>query len=55
MDSAELLDSFQEAARPLIKWMAENVHPEHTAIVQQDRAQLCENKQRVIVPEYVQS
>ena len=33
-------DSFAEAAEPLIKWMAENVHPHHSAIVTSTGAEL---------------
>lgn len=33
-------DSFAEAAEPLIKWMAENVHPHHSAIVTSKGAEL---------------
>lgn len=31
--NTEKMTSFEEAAKPLIKWMAENVHPHHSAIV----------------------
>lgn len=34
------VDSFAEAAEPLIKWMAENVHPHHSAIVASTGAEL---------------
>jgi hypothetical protein len=37
-------NSFEEAARPLIKWMAENVHPHHTAIVTATGAELLEGQ-----------
>lgn len=33
-------DSFAEAAEPLIKWMADNVHPHHSAIVTSTGAEL---------------
>ncbi|OON34632.1 hypothetical protein BTJ39_23860 [Izhakiella australiensis] len=33
-------DSFAEAAEPLIKWMAENTHPHHSAIVTSTGAEL---------------
>lgn len=33
-------ESFKEAAKPLIKWLAENVHPHHTAIVTSTGAEL---------------
>ncbi|TGC28025.1 hypothetical protein [Escherichia sp. E1130] len=34
------VDSFAEAAEPLIKWMAESVHPHHSAIVTSTGAEL---------------
>ena len=40
----EQTDSFIEAARPLIKWLAENVHPHHTAIVTATNAELLEGQ-----------
>lgn len=46
-------NSFEEAAKPLIKWLAENVHPHHTAIVDQSSAELLMGIQRVVTPEYV--
>ncbi|WP_261374013.1 hypothetical protein [Yersinia rohdei] len=33
-------ESFKEAAKPLIKWLAENVHPHHTAIITSTGAEL---------------
>ena len=35
-------DSFRAAARPLIKWLCENVHPHHTIIVTPTGAELLE-------------
>lgn len=29
----EQYESFEAAAKPLIKWLAENAHPHHSAIV----------------------
>lgn len=40
----ERADEFKEAARPLIKWMAENLHPHHTAIVTNIGAELLEGQ-----------
>lgn len=37
-------EQFKEAARPLIKWMAENLHPHHTAIVTNIGAELNEGQ-----------
>ncbi|WP_162837201.1 hypothetical protein [Serratia marcescens] len=34
--------AFEEAAKPLIKWLAENVHPHHTVIVTSTSAELLE-------------
>lgn len=42
--SKEKLESFEEAVKPLIKWLAENEHPHHAAIVTSDSAQLLESK-----------
>ncbi|MGQ6297114.1 hypothetical protein ACUNGJ_00845 [Serratia sp. IR-2025] len=46
-------NSFEEAAKPLIKWLAENVHPHHTAIVDQSTAELLMGLQRVATQEFV--
>lgn len=42
--SREQQESFKEAALPLIKWLAENVHPHHTAVVTATNAELLEAK-----------
>lgn len=42
--SNEKLKSFEDAAKPLIKWLAENEHPHHAAIVTSDHAELLEVK-----------
>ena len=34
--------SFEEAAKPMIKWLCENCHPHVTAIIEPDRAELHE-------------
>ncbi|WP_019210831.1 hypothetical protein [Yersinia massiliensis] len=39
-DSNKKLASFEEATKPLIKWLAENVHPHHTVIVTGTGAEL---------------
>ncbi len=36
--------SFEAAARPLIQWLCENVHPHHTVIVTPTGAELTEGK-----------
>jgi len=35
-------ESFKQAALPLIKWLCENVHPHHAALVTPTDAQLLE-------------
>jgi hypothetical protein len=45
--------SFEQAALPLIKWLAENVHPHHTAIVTSDSAELAEGKIVIRTNEYL--
>lgn len=42
--SNEKMKSFEEAAKPLIKWLAENEHPHHAAIVTSDHVELLESK-----------
>lgn len=36
----EKKSSFEEAAKPLIKWLAENVNPHHQAVVTSTDAEL---------------
>ncbi|EAP3677154.1 hypothetical protein EAP82_24285 [Salmonella enterica] len=36
--------TFQEAANPLMKWLAENVHQHHQAIVTSSHAELLESQ-----------
>lgn len=45
--------TFEEAARPLIKWLNENCHPHVTALVEPDRAELVEGVSMVRVPDYI--
>lgn len=40
--SKEQMESFKSAAIPLIKWLNENCHPHHTAIVTPTGAELLE-------------
>ncbi|WP_210502095.1 hypothetical protein [Pantoea ananatis] len=42
--SDEKMKSFEEAAKPLIKWLAENEHPHHAAIITSVQAELLESK-----------
>ncbi|MFZ4221337.1 hypothetical protein ACEV6Q_26345 [Enterobacter ludwigii] len=44
---------FEDAARPLMKWMAENLRPHHTAIVDQSSAELSGGLQYVTTQEYI--
>lgn len=37
-------NTFQEAVKPLMKWLAENVHPHHQAIVTSSHAELLESQ-----------
>ncbi|MBJ9011676.1 hypothetical protein [Citrobacter koseri] len=46
-------DTFQEAAKPLIKWLAENVHLHHQAIVTSTHAELLESQHVVKTDEFV--
>lgn len=52
-DKALVPPGFEEAARPLMKWMAENLHPHHTAIVDQSSAELSSGLQYMTTPEYI--
>ena len=40
----EQMESFKQAALPLIQWLNENVHPHHTAVVTQTSAELLESQ-----------
>ncbi len=45
--------SFEEAARPLIKWLAENVHPHHSVIVTSTHAELLMGEMVLSTDEYL--
>ena len=45
--------SFEEAARPLIKWLCENCHPHVTVIVEPSSAELKEGVSRIVVEDYI--
>lgn len=47
------LTSFEDAAKPLIKWLAENVHPHHQAIVTSTHAELLESQYVVKTDEFL--
>lgn len=51
--SNEKMKSFEEAAKPLIKWLAENEHPHHAAIVTCDHAELLESKLALPTSEFI--
>lgn len=42
--TAEEKKAFEESARPLIKWLAENVHPHHHVVVTSTSAQLLQGQ-----------
>lgn len=44
---------FENAARPLIKWLAENVHPHHAVIVTSTKAQLLQGEMTFPTEEYL--
>jgi len=46
--------SFEDAARPLIEWLAENRHSHYTAIVTGTRAELLEGQSVVATGGYMQ-
>ena len=41
----EQREAFNQAAEPLMKWMADNLHPHAKAIVESGTAELCEGVQ----------
>jgi len=45
---------FEEAARPLIKWMAENHHPHTSVTLDSTSAQLWEGLESIQVRDYIQ-
>ncbi|NIG76770.1 hypothetical protein F3J34_24700 [Klebsiella sp. Ap-873] len=45
--------SFEEVAKPMIKWLAENVHPHHSVIVTSTHAELLEGQQSVSTEEFL--
>lgn len=47
------MTEFLEAARPLIKYLAENHHPHTYAIVELDRAELVEGKVMVLCKDFI--
>jgi len=51
--SKKEVEGFKKAAEPLMKWMAENLHPHTTAIVDQGRAELLEGKCAHVTEEFI--
>lgn len=51
--SKEKQESFEAVAKPLIKWLAENVHPHHTVIVTSTHAELLEGEIVVETEEFL--
>jgi hypothetical protein len=49
----EQIDSFEEAAKPLIKWLNENCHPHMTVVVETNGAELLEGVCNVQVHEFI--
>ena len=45
--------SFNEAAEPLIKWLAENVHPHHTVIVTSTGAELLQSEKSHLTDKFL--
>ena len=46
-------NTFEEAAKPLIKWLAENIHPHHTVIVTSTNADLLEGSMSFPTDEFL--
>ena len=47
------LEEFEALVKPVIKWMAENVHPHHTLIITNTHAELLEGQISVQTSEYL--
>lgn len=45
--------SFEDVARPVIKWLAENVHPHHSVIVDSTHAELLQGEMVISTDEYL--
>lgn len=46
-------ETFEQAVKPLMKWLCENTHPHTTAIVTGTLAELVEGVENVITDEFV--
>lgn len=45
--------TFEEAVKPLMKWIAENNHPHVTVIATGNRAELMEGIKNIVTDEYI--
>ncbi|HCL5619601.1 TPA: hypothetical protein N2N50_000557 [Kluyvera ascorbata] len=45
--------SFEQAAEPLIKWLAENVHPHHSVIVTSTAAELLQSEKSHLTDKFL--
>ncbi|KGA30241.1 hypothetical protein KS43_20375 [Pectobacterium odoriferum] len=52
-ETAEKKVSFEDVAKPMIKWLAENVHPHHSVIVTSTHAELLQGEMVVSTDEYL--
>ena len=46
-------EQFLELARPLMKWMSENLHPHTRAVISYDRAELDEVSLSLPIDDYI--
>lgn len=49
----EQIKQFEEAAKPLMKFIAENFHPHAKAIVENNRAEILEGSATVLTDEFI--
>jgi len=49
----EQIAAFEEACKPLVKWLNENCHPHVQVIVENDRAELVEGLTMVKIEEFI--
>ena len=51
--TSEQKDEFEEVAKPLMKFLAENFHPHVTAIVEGGRAEILESSAAIVTDEFI--
>ena len=51
--SKEKIKEFEEVAKPLIKFLAENFHPHVTVIVDGGRAEILEGSASIVTDEFI--